>query len=147
MAKIRIDNIGIIVHDLQAAIAFFRELGMELEGQATVNGDHVDRLIGLKGAKSEIAMLRTPGESTRLELSSFKTPKAHAPDLKKEPLNIIGKHRLMFSVDDLNETVARLRKHGAELVGEVVNYEDMYLLCYLRGPEGIMIALAQDLKS
>lgn len=147
MALKRMDNVGLVVNDLKAAIAFFQELGLELMGETTVSGDSVDRLIGLKGVESEIAMLRTPDDHSRLELSRFKTPKASVPDLKSEPLNVLGKHRMMFAVDDIEDTVARLRTHGAEVVGEIVRYEDAYLLCYLRGPEGIMLALAEEIGS
>lgn len=139
------DNIGIVVSDMKAAIAFFRELGLELEGETTVKGDWVDRIIGLRGAESDIAMMRTPDGHGRLELSRFKTPKAITSDLKNEPFNVIGKHRIMFAVDDVKDAVSRLQKHGAELVGEIVRYGDAYLLCYLRGPEGIMIALAEEI--
>lgn len=145
MALKRIDNIGIVVSDLQAAIAFFGELGMELVGETTVTGDWVDRIVGLHGVESEIAMMRTPDDRMRLELSKFKTPEATAPDLKNEQINTLGKHRIMFAVDDIKDTVARLQTHGAELVGEIVQYKNMYLLCYLRGPEGIMIALAEEI--
>ena len=141
----RIDNVGIVVNDLKAAIAFFAELGMELVGEATVTGDWVDRVVGLNGVESEIAMMRTPGDHMRLELSKFKTPESTTPDLKNEQLNTLGKHRIMFAVDDIKDTVARLQTHGAELVGEIVQYKDMYLLCYLRGPEGVMLALAEEI--
>lgn len=145
MAIQRIDNVGIVVSDLKAAIAFFGELGMELMGETTVSGDWVDRVVGLTGVESEIAMMRTPDDRMRLELSKFKTPEVTAPDLKNEPMNTLGKHRIMFAVDDIKDTVARLRTHGAELMGEIVQYEDMYLLCYIRGPEGIVVALAEEI--
>ncbi len=139
------DNVGIVVRDLKAAIAFFSELGMELMGETTVAGDWVDRLIGLDDAECGIAMMRTPDDRIRLELSSFKTPEPASPDLKNEGINTIGKHRIMFAVDDIEDTVARLQTRGAELVGEIVRYQDLYLLCYLRGPEGIMLALAEEI--
>lgn len=139
------DNVGIVVNDLKAATAFFGELGMELVGEATVKGDWVDRLLGLNAVESEIAMMRTPDDRMRLELSKFKTPPATIPDLKNEQMNTVGKHRIMFVVDDLKDTVARLRTRGAELVGEIVRYEDVYLLCFLRGPEGIMLALVEEI--
>jgi catechol 2,3-dioxygenase-like lactoylglutathione lyase family enzyme len=145
MAIKRMDNVGIVVNDLKAAIAFFGELGMELVGEATVRGDWVDRVVGLNGVESEIAMMRTPDDHIRLELSKFKAPEVTTPDLKNEQINTLGKHRIMFAVDDIKDTIARLHTHGAELVGEVVQYRDMYLLCYLRGPEGIMLALAEEI--
>ena len=145
MAIKRMDNVGIVVNDLKAAIAFFAELGMELVGETTVTGDWVDRVVGLNGVESEIAIMRTPDDHTRLELSKFKAPEVTTPDLKNEQINTLGKHRIMFAVDDIKDTIARLHTHGAELVGEIVQYKDMYLLCYLRGPEGIMLALAEEI--
>jgi catechol 2,3-dioxygenase-like lactoylglutathione lyase family enzyme len=142
MAIKRMDNVGIVVNDLKAAIAFFGELGMELVGETTVTGDWVDRVVGLNGVESEIAMMRTPDDRMRLELSKFKAPEVTTPDLKNEQINTLGKHRIMFAVDDIKDTVDT---HGAELVGEIVQYRDMYLLCYLRGPEGIMVALAEEI--
>lgn len=141
---LRMDNVGIIVDDLNAAVAFFIELGLELEGETTVEGPLVDRLLGLDGARSDIVMLRTPDGHSRLELSRFQNPKAinSEPNM---PLNTLGIRRMMFAVTDIDDVVARLRKHGAELIGEVVQYEDTYRLCYLRGPEGIMVALAEQL--
>lgn len=141
----RIDNVGIVVEDLPAAIAFFTELGMQLLGQAPVEGEWADKMVGLDGMQVVNAMLVTPDGGCRLELSQFHRPAAvHAPP--KAP-NTIGFTRVMFAVDDIHDTVARLRKHGAELVREVVQYEDYYLLCNLRGPSGIIIALAQELKA
>jgi catechol 2,3-dioxygenase-like lactoylglutathione lyase family enzyme len=145
MAIKRMDNVGIVVNDLKAAIAFFGELGMELVGEATVTGDWVDRVVGLNGVESDIAMMRTPDGHGQLELSQFKAPEVTTPDLKNEQMNTLGKHRVMFTVDDIKDTVARLQAHGAELVGEIVRYKDAYLLCYLRGPEGIMVALAEEI--
>lgn len=139
------DNIGIIVNDLDAMAAFFVELGLELEGKATVEGDWVDRLIALEGARCDIAMLRTPDGQGRIELSSFQRPKA-LPAEPNAPVNTLGLRRLMFAVTDIDEVLGRLRKHGAERIGEIVHYEDLYRPCYLRGPEGIMIALAQPLR-
>jgi catechol 2,3-dioxygenase-like lactoylglutathione lyase family enzyme len=133
MAIKRMDNVGIVVNDLKAAIAFFGELGMELVGEATVKGDLVDRVVGLNGVESEIAMMRTPDGHSQIEFSKFKAPELTTPDLKNEQMNTLGKHRIMFTVDDIKDTVASLRTHGAELIAQ---YEDMYLLCYLRGPEG-----------
>ena len=143
-AVLRMDNVGIIVEDLEAVVAFFTELGLELEGRTTVEGKWVDRIIGLEGVRSDIVMMRTPDGRSRLELSRFQKPKA-LPSDPKTPVNTLGLRRLMFAVSDIDDTVARLRKKGAELIGEVVKYEDLYRLCYLRGPEGIMIALAEEL--
>jgi catechol 2,3-dioxygenase-like lactoylglutathione lyase family enzyme len=139
------DNVGIVVEDLPGAIAFFKELGLELEGQTTVEGDWVDRVIGLDNVKSDIAMMRTPDGHSRLELSKFHRPAAVAAESKNAP-NTLGIGRIMFAVDDIDDVVARLQKRGAELVREIVRYEDSYRLCYMRGPEGILIALAQQLR-
>ncbi|HEX7197670.1 MAG TPA: VOC family protein [Candidatus Limnocylindria bacterium] len=140
----RMDNILIVVDDLEAAKAFFVELGMELEGQATVEGPSVDRLVGLEGVRSEIAMMRTADGHGRIELDKFHTPPARNAD-PTAPVNTLGIRRIMFAVDDIDAVVARLLAHGAELVGEVVQYGDSNRLCYIRGPEGIMIALAEQL--
>ena len=142
---LRMDNVGIVVNDLKAAIAFFTELGLELEGEATVEGRWVDRIVGLEGVRSDIVMLRTPDGHGRLELSKFRKPAAVSPEPKNAPINTLGIHRIMFAVDDIKDTLARLQARGAELIGEVVQYEDMYLLCYIRGPEGIIVALAEQL--
>jgi catechol 2,3-dioxygenase-like lactoylglutathione lyase family enzyme len=147
MALKRMDNVSIAFEDLAAGIAFFQELGLELEGQMVVEGPWVDHCIGLEGVKSEIAMLRTPDGHSRLELTKFHRPKAFSREPKSAPANALGISRIMFAVDDIDDTIARLRKHGAEVVDEVVQYEDMYRLCYLRGPEGILIALAQQLTA
>lgn len=146
MALKRMDNIAIVVNDLKAALAFFGELGMELVGETRVTGDWADRVVGLKGVESEIALMRTPDGYSQIEFSKFKTPTASVSDLKNEPMNTVGKHRIMFAVDDIEDTVARLQRQGAELVGEIVRYKNVYLLCYLRGPEGIMIALAEEIS-
>jgi len=138
------DNVGIIVDDLKAVIAFFTELGLEVEGETTVEGESVDRLVGLEGVRSDIVMMRTPDGYSRLELSRFQNPKAINSD-PNTPVNTLGIRRIMFAVTDIDDVVARLQKHGAKLIGEVVQYEDMYRLCYLRGPEGIMVALAEQL--
>jgi catechol 2,3-dioxygenase-like lactoylglutathione lyase family enzyme len=140
------DNVLIVVDDLEAMKAFFIELGMELEGQAPVEGRAVDRLIGLENVRCEIAMMRTPDGQGRIELDKFHTPAAVGAEGKEAPVNTLGIRRIMFAVDDIDEVVARLRGHGAELIGEVVQYEDSYRLCYIRGPEGIMVALAQQLR-
>jgi catechol 2,3-dioxygenase-like lactoylglutathione lyase family enzyme len=139
------DNVGIVVDDLPAAIAFFRELGLELEGQALVEGEWAGRVTGLSDQLVEVAMMRTPDGHGRLELSRFLAPPVVA-DHRNAPVNSLGYLRVMFAVDDIDETLARLRTHGAELVSsEVVQYEDSYRLCYIRGPEGLLIGLAQEL--
>src|ERR671925_2445542 len=140
----RMDNMGIVVNDLPATIEFFRALGLELEGQGTVEGDWAERVTGLHPMRVEIAMMRTPDGHSRLEISRFLTPPAVA-DHRNAPVNALGYLRIMFAVDDIDETLARLRKRGAELVGEVVQYEDQYRLCYVRGPEGILIGLAEQI--
>jgi len=141
----RMDNVGIVVEDLPATIAFFRELGLELEGRAMVEGEWAGRVTGLGDQRVEIAMMRTPDGHSRLELSRFLAPPVVA-DHRNAPVNSLGYLRVMFAVDDIDETLARLRKHGAELVSsEVVQYEDSYRLCYIRGPEGLLIGLAQEL--
>ena len=144
MSLQRMDNVGIVVEDLPATIAFFRELGLELEGQATVEGDWAGRVTGLGDQRVEIAMMRTPDGHSRLELSRFLTPPVVA-DHRNAPVNALGYLRVMFAVDDIDDTLARLRKHGAQLVGEVVQYEDAYRLCYIRGPEGLLIGLAEPI--
>ena len=142
----RMDNVGIVVEDLSATIAFFRELGLELEGQATIEGEWSGRVTGLPGQRVEIAMMRTPDGHSRLELSRFLTPPVIA-DHRNAPVNAFGYLRVMFAVDDLDETLVRLRAHGAELVSsEVVQYEDVYRLCYIRGPEGLLIGLAEEVR-
>jgi catechol 2,3-dioxygenase-like lactoylglutathione lyase family enzyme len=140
----RMDNVGIVVDDLPATVAFFRELGLELEGEATIEGDWAGGVTGLPGQRVEIAMMRTPDGHSRLELSRFLTPPAVA-DHRNAPVNALGYLRVMFAVDDIDDTLARLRKLGAQLVGEVVQYEDVYRLCYIRGPGGLLIGLAQEL--
>lgn len=142
---LRMDNVAIVVEDLEAAKAFFAELGMELEGETTVEGAWVDRIIGLDGARSDIAMMRTPDGYSRIELTKFQKPMAIKTEPRNKPVNMLGAYRIMFAVEDINEVIPRLKKHGASLIGEVVQYEDMYLLCYLRGPEGIVVVLAQQL--
>jgi catechol 2,3-dioxygenase-like lactoylglutathione lyase family enzyme len=142
----RMDNILIVVDDLEAAKAFFAELGMELEGQTTVEGPSVDRVVGLDGVRADIAMLRTPDGHGRVELSKFHTPPAVRTEPESAPANALGMRRIMFAVDDLDDVVARLRGHGGELVGEIAQYEDSYRLCFLRGPEGLIIGLAEQLS-
>ena len=140
----RMDNVGIVVDDLPAAIAFFRELGLELEGRSMIEGDWSGRVTGLRDQRVEIAMMRTPDGHSRLELSRFLTPRVVA-DHRNAPVNALGYLRVMFAVDDLDDTLARLRKHGAQLVDEVVEYENVYRLCYIRGPEGLLIGLAEQI--
>ena len=145
MAVTRMDNIGIVVEDLPATIEFFRELGLELEGQGTIEGEWAGRVTGLGDQHVEVAMMRMPDGHGRLELSRFVDPPVVA-DHRRAPVNALGYLRVMFAVDDLDETLTRLREHGAELVStEVVQYEDMYRLCYIRGPEGLLIGLAEEL--
>jgi catechol 2,3-dioxygenase-like lactoylglutathione lyase family enzyme len=141
------DNVGIVVDDLPATIAFFRELGLELEGEATIDGDWAERVTGLHPMRVEMAMMRTPDGHSRLEISRFLTPPVVA-DHRNAPVNALGYLRIMFAVTDLDDVLARLRKHGAELVSnEVVQYEDFYRLCYIRGPGGLLIGLAEELGS
>ncbi|MGW5239310.1 VOC family protein [Monashia sp. NPDC004114] len=143
---LRLDNIGIVVEDLAVAVEFFRELGLELEGQGMVEGEWAGRVTGLGDQRVEIAMMRTPDGHGRLELSRFLAPQVVA-DHRNAPVNALGYLRVMFAVDDIDETLLRLREHGAQLISsEVVQYEDVYRLCYVRGPEGILIGLAQELR-
>ena len=144
MALKRMDNVGIVVDDLEATIAFFRELGLDLEGRAMIEGEWAGRVTGLGDQRVEIAMMRTPDGHGGLELSRFLTPPPVA-DHRNAPVNALGYLRVMFTVDDIDDTLERLRKRGAQLVGEVVQYEDAYRLCYIRGPEGLLIGLAQEL--
>jgi catechol 2,3-dioxygenase-like lactoylglutathione lyase family enzyme len=145
MALKRMDNVGIVVDDLPAAIAFFRELGLALVGQATVQGDWAEHVTGLREMRCEIAMMRTPDGHGQLEISHFLSPPA-VVDHRNTPVNALGYLRIMFAVDDIDDTVVRLYKLGAELVStEVVNYENTYRLCYIRGPGGLLIGLAQEL--
>jgi catechol 2,3-dioxygenase-like lactoylglutathione lyase family enzyme len=139
------DNVGIVVEDLSTTIEFFRKLGLELEGRGMVEGPWAGRVTGLGDQRVEIAMMRTPDGHGRLELSRFLAP-AVVADHRNAPVNALGYLRVMFAVDDLDETIARVRDHGAQLVGDVVTYEDAYRLCYIRGPEGILIGLAQELQ-
>jgi catechol 2,3-dioxygenase-like lactoylglutathione lyase family enzyme len=138
------DNVGIVVESLDDAVAFFTELGLELEGRATIEGEWSGRVTGLRDQRVEIAMLRTPDGHGRIELSRFLTP-APVADHRNAPVNSLGYLRVMFAVDDLDETLARLREHGAHVVDEVVEYEGVYRLCYVRGPEGILVGLAAQL--
>ena len=140
------DNVLIVVDDLEAAKAFFAELGMELEGETTVEGPSVDRLIGLQNVRATLALMRTPDGHGRIELDKFHTPSAIRTGPERAPVNELGIPRIMFDVEDIDDVVARLRAHGAELMGEVVQYEDTYRLCYIRGPEGIIVGLSEQLK-
>jgi catechol 2,3-dioxygenase-like lactoylglutathione lyase family enzyme len=141
----RMDNVLIVVDDLEAAKAFFTELGMELEGETQVEGPWVDSTVGLSGVRADIVMLRAPEGNGGVELTKFHTPRAIKAEPENAPTNTLGIRRIMFSVDDVDGTVARLRSHGAELVGEIAQYEDLYRLCFVRGPEGIIIGLAEQL--
>jgi catechol 2,3-dioxygenase-like lactoylglutathione lyase family enzyme len=142
----RMDNVLIVVDDLAAAMAFFVELGMELEGTARVEGDYVDRTVGLDGVRADIVMLRTPDGHGRVELTRFHSPAAIRSEPHNAPANTLGIRRIMFAVDDIEDVIARLRTHGAELLGELAQYEDSYRLCFVRGPEGIIIGLAEQLS-
>jgi catechol 2,3-dioxygenase-like lactoylglutathione lyase family enzyme len=141
----RMDNVLIVVDDLEAAKAFFAELGMELEGEATNEGRSVDLVVGLDGVRCDIAMMRAPDGHGRVELAKFHTPPAVRSEPESAPVNTLGIRRIMFAVEDIDDVVARLRRHGAELVGEIAQYEDSYRLCFLRGPEGIILGLAERL--
>lgn len=141
----RMDNVLIVVEDLEAAIAFFVELGMELEGQTVVEGPWADRVVGLDGVRADIAMLRTPDGHGRVELSRFHSPPAVRAEPQDAPSNALGIRRIMFAVEDVDDVVERLRAHGAQLIDEIAQYEDAYRLCFVRGPEGILIGLAEQL--
>jgi catechol 2,3-dioxygenase-like lactoylglutathione lyase family enzyme len=145
MALKRMDNVGIVVDDLGGVIDFFRELGLDLEGQATIEGEWAGRVTGLGNQRVEIAMMRMPDGHGRLELSRFLTPPPVA-DHRNAPVNALGYLRVMFAVDDIDETLERLRRRGAQLVGEVVQYKNAYRLCYIRGPDGLLIGLAEELS-
>ncbi|WP_137290638.1 VOC family protein [Natronorubrum halophilum] len=145
MAIKRLDNVLIVVEDLEAAKAFFSELGMQLEGETRVEGGWVDRVVGLKNVQNDIAMMRTPDGHGRIELAKFITPEATRDGSEEPAVNTLGIRRIMFAVDDIDEVLDRLRSHGAELVDEIAQYEDEYRLCYVRGPEGIIVGLAEEL--
>jgi catechol 2,3-dioxygenase-like lactoylglutathione lyase family enzyme len=145
MAIQRMDNVGIVVDDLDAAVAFFSELGMEPAGEARIEGVWADRTVGLDGIRCDIAMMRTPDGHSRLELARYLSPEVIDADPPDPPHNTLGMHRVMFAVDDIDDTVARLRAHGGELLGEVAQYEESHRLCYLRGPAGIIVALAEQI--
>ena len=144
-ALLRMDNVGIVVDDMKAAVAFFAELGLEVVGETTVEGPWVDQVVGLAGVHSDIVLMRTPDGHGQIELTKFQKPEADRTDPKLQE-NTLGRFRIMFTVTDIDAVVARLKKHGAKLVGEIAQYEDMYRLCYLRGPAGITIAVAEQLK-
>ena len=146
MALQRMDNVLIVVDDLEAAKAFFAELGMELEGETQVEGPSVDGVVGLEDVRADIAMMRTPDGHGRVELTKYHWPPAVRAGPENAPANALGIRRIMFAVDDVDDVVARLRSHGGELVGEIAQYEDSYRLCFLRGPEGIIIGLAEQLS-
>jgi catechol 2,3-dioxygenase-like lactoylglutathione lyase family enzyme len=147
MAIQRMDHVLIVVEDIEAAKAFFTELGMELEGETTVEGPWVGRVVGLHDVRADIAMMRTPDGHGKVELTKFHRPAAVRAEPENAPANALGIRRIMFAVDDIDDVVARLRgRHGAELVGEIAQYEDSYRLCFLRGPEGIIIGLAEQLR-
>jgi catechol 2,3-dioxygenase-like lactoylglutathione lyase family enzyme len=139
------DHVGVVVEDLDAAIAFYTELGLELQDRMDVDGRWVDRVVGLEGVHVEIAMMRTPDKHSRLELTKFSSPTAMSGEPYPAPANTLGLRRIMFAVDDIRDVVRRLEKHGGELVGDIAQYEDAYLLCYLRGPSGVIVALAEAL--
>ncbi|MEU8525561.1 MULTISPECIES: VOC family protein [Streptomyces] len=141
----RMDNVGIVVEDLDAAVAFFTELGMEVEGRAQIEGLFADQAVGLDGVRSDMAMMRTPDGHSKLELAQYHRPAAIGDASHHPAPNTLGLHRVMFAVDDIDDTIARLRAHGAELLGEVAQYKDIYRLCYLRGPSGIILALAEQI--
>ncbi|SEK47460.1 VOC family protein [Streptacidiphilus jiangxiensis] len=145
MAIQRMDNVAVVVDDLDAAVAFFSALGMELEGQAQIEGLFADRTVGLDGVRSDIAMMRTPDGHSKLELTKYHAPAVFEAEPRNPPPNTLGLHRVMFAVDDIDDTIARLRAHGAELLGEVARYENIFRLCYLRGPAGIIVALAEQI--
>jgi catechol 2,3-dioxygenase-like lactoylglutathione lyase family enzyme len=146
MTLLRMDNVLLVVEDLERAIAFFAELGMELEGQTTVEGQAVDRLIGLHGVRADLVSMRTPDGHGRIELDKFHTPPAIRAEPDDAPVNSFGIRRIMFAVDDIEDVVTRLRTHGAELVGDLVQYEDSYRLFYVRGPSGIIVGLGEKLN-
>ena len=145
MPLLRMDHVSIVVEDLAAAIAFFAELGLEIEGRQQVEGRWVDRVVGLDGLRVEIVMMRTPDRHARVELTKFQRPAAVPAEPRDQPPNTLGIRTIMFAVEGIDDVVARLRAHGAELVGQVVRYEDMFRLCYVRGPAGIIVELAERL--
>lgn len=145
MAIQRMDNVGIVVDDLNAAVDYFTALGMELEGRTPVEGDWADKTVGLDGIRSEIAMMRTPDGHSKVELTAYHAPTAVDAEAQPPAPNTLGLHRIMFAVDDIDDTISRLREHGGELLGEVAEFESIFRLCYIRGPEGIVVALAEQI--
>ncbi|MDX6588577.1 MAG: hypothetical protein QOI31_3050 [Solirubrobacterales bacterium] len=145
MAILRMDNVLINVEDMEAAKAFFIELGMDLVGETQVEGEWAGKVIGLENVRADIAMMQTPDGHGRVELSKFHSPPAIRPEPENAPSNTLGMRRIMFTVDDVNEVVGRLRKHGAELLDEIAQYENLYRLCFVRGPEGIIVGIAEEL--
>jgi catechol 2,3-dioxygenase-like lactoylglutathione lyase family enzyme len=141
----RMDNVAVVVDDLDAAVAFFTELGMELENRAQIEGAFADQTVGLDGVRSEIAMMRVPDGHGKLELTRYHAPAASRAKPENPPPNTLGLHRVMFAVDDIDDTIARLRGHGAEVLGEVAQYENLFRLCYLRGPAGVIVGLAEQI--
>lgn len=146
MAIQRLDNVAVVVDDLDGAIAFFTELGMELESRATIEGRWAELVVGLDGLRSEIAMMRVPGGDGRLELTRYHAPAPLDLGLSTAPPHVLGMHRVMFAVDDIDDTVSRLRHRGGEMIGEIARFEDAYRLCYLRGPGGIIVGIAEQLR-
>lgn len=143
MTLLRMDNVAIVVEDLASAVAFFTEIGLEQEGGARIEGNWADQTVGLDGVRSEIVMMRTPDGNGRLELTRYEKPRAQPSDPAAPPANTLGLHRIMFAVDDIDDTIARLRPFGGEVLREVAQFGDIYRLCYLRGPAGIIVALAE----
>jgi catechol 2,3-dioxygenase-like lactoylglutathione lyase family enzyme len=141
----RMDNVAIVVEDLEATVSFFTALGMEVEGRGQIEGSWADRTVGLDGVRSEIAVMRTPDGHSKLELTKYHAPATVAAEPQNPPPNTLGLHRVMFTVDDIDDSIARLKAHGAELLGEVAQYESDFRLCYLRGPAGIIVALAEQI--
>jgi len=145
LALKRLDNVAVVVEDLDAAIAFFTELGLELEGRARIEGRWAELTVGVEGMRSEIAMMRTPDGHSKVELATYHAPELVRSEPENPPANTLGFQRMMFAVDDIHDTVARLRGHGGELLGEIARFEDAFLLCYLRGPAGVVIGLAEQI--
>jgi catechol 2,3-dioxygenase-like lactoylglutathione lyase family enzyme len=146
MTLLRMDHVGVIVDELEAAVGFFRELGMEQEGEGSIEGRWVDRVNKLDDVSVDIVMMRTPDAHGRLELTRFRSPRLSSDEPANDPPNTLGLRQIMFAIDDIDDVVARLQTHGGELIGEVVQYEDAYRLCYMRGPAGIIVALAEPLS-
>ena len=146
MSVKRLDHVVVVVDDMEASVAFFEELGLEIEGSAPISGDWVDRINGMQGINLDIVTLRTPDGQGRLELTTFRSPAAIRPEPSPPPPNALGLRSVMFAVDEIDDVVARLERHGGQLMGEITQYEDLYRLCYLRGPAGMIVALAEELR-